>query len=71
MIKNNNTEVLEEPPCPDCGGRGWLHMTSGLRGREIQRCDSCRVYATDEEATEAHIKGCGCSWAESVEEPPE
>jgi hypothetical protein len=56
------------PPCLDCNGQGWLHMTSGLHGREIQRCDSCRVYSMDEDATAVHDMDCGCAWAGSEEE---
>lgn len=73
MTKCGDTEVPSDdpndPPCLDCGGQGWLHMTSGLRGREIQRCDSCHIFGMDEEAAEVHDIECGCTWAGSEEEP--
>jgi hypothetical protein len=64
-------QELPEGPCLDCEGQGWLHMTSGLRGREIQRCDSCCFFSMDEEAAEVHDKACGCAWAGSEEEEPD
>jgi hypothetical protein len=73
MTKRCNTRMPNEghtePPCLDCEGRGWLHMTSDLRGQEIQRCDECCFFEMDEEATKVHDEECGCSWAGSNEEP--
>lgn len=48
--------------CPDCEGRGWLHAESSSRGREIQRCDSCRKLSGDDEAAAAHDRDCNCGW---------
>jgi hypothetical protein len=54
--------------CPDCEDRGWLHMMSLTYGPELQRCDSCRRYASDDDAAEAHASACGCHWNELEEE---
>jgi hypothetical protein len=35
----------------DCPGWGWFN------GSEVQRCDQCGVFDTDEDATD-HIRGC-------------
>ncbi|KFE65450.1 hypothetical protein DB31_1566 [Hyalangium minutum] len=43
-------------------------MTSGLHGRQIERCDSCRVFGMDEQAEAVHDQVCGCSWAGSEED---
>lgn len=42
---------------PKCAG--WLHMHDP---REIQRCDACARFQTDEEAQRAHQEECGCAW---------
>lgn len=44
----------------DCGP-GWIHMDEPY---EIQKCDTCEKYKSDEEAVEAHRKECGCTWPE-------
>lgn len=40
---------------------GWLHMDND-RGCEIERCDSCGRFETDEDAWKAHDLDCGCRW---------
>lgn len=53
--------------CPDCEDREWLHMTSMQDGPEVQRCDACRRYPSDDAALDAHELQCGCLWgAEDV-----
>ncbi len=40
---------------------GWLHMTDSCGNSQgVERCDLCGVYATDEEAAEAHAALCRC-----------
>jgi hypothetical protein len=47
-------EQKPSEPCPVCHGRGWLLMfNTDRRVSEIQRCDACDRYASDEEAGEA------------------
>lgn len=47
---------------PKCAG--WLHMHDP---REIQRCDACARFQTDEEARRAHQEECGCAWGPRVD----
>lgn len=61
-------DLPDDSTCLDCAGKGWLHMTSGLYGRQIERCDSCRVFGMDEEAEAVHNQVCGCSWTGSEED---
>ena len=52
MTTPKNDKV--ERPCEACHGRGWLLMfNTDRRVSEIQRCDACDRYASDEEAGEA------------------
>jgi len=39
----------EKPECAPCNDTGILIMND----TEIQRCDDCQIYATDEDAAEA------------------
>lgn len=39
--------------CEPCEGRGWLEIDSATRGPEIQRCDTCGKYDTDDDARAA------------------
>jgi hypothetical protein len=49
MTTPKNNQV--ERPCEACHGRGWLLMfNTDRRVSEIQRCDACDRYASDEEA---------------------
>lgn len=60
-------EPWRKPECTCCQGAGhagpccpgWLHMEEP---REIQRCDDCGTYETDEDAAAAHARECGCDW---------
>ena len=50
----------ETVPCEACGGNGWLRVNAGNDQKpkhEIQRCDACEQYASDEAALGASIKG--------------
>ena len=47
-------------PCSE-GCKGWLHFDDPL---EIERCDECGRFKTDEEAVAAHRVECGCPWPE-------
>ena len=39
-----------EPLC-DCGDRGWLYsFNTNTRQMEIQRCDDCQEFDSDDEA---------------------
>ena len=70
MLSHDAPQAQEPHDCPDCEDVGWLHMTSLTYGREVQRCDSCRWYETDDDAQEAHSRECGCNWSETVDSPP-
>ena len=44
---------IEAERCETCDGKGWLHTLNAERGAmEIQRCDGCSVFMTDEKALE-------------------
>jgi hypothetical protein len=44
------------PKCAACGDRGWiLAFNTDRRVTEIQRCDTCQVYDSDEEAAKAAV----------------
>ena len=50
------TEPLE---CPACGGKGWLFCDTGndqSPAWQIQRCDACEKYESDQAALEAVVK---------------
>lgn len=41
------------PPtnCPECAGKGWLLLfNTDTRALEVQRCDACERFASDEDA---------------------
>jgi hypothetical protein len=44
----------------DC--HGWIHSDSPF---EVERCDACDRFKTDDQAIEAHRKECGCPWPEN------
>ena len=49
-------------PCEACGGDGWLRVNVGNDQKpkhQIQRCDACEQFASDEAALEAMIKAAG------------
>ena len=65
------SEVHAEKEMKDCCFRpghpkgccpGWLHVegTDYGGGAEIQNCDPCGRFLSDEDAEEAHQKECGC-----------
>lgn len=39
-------------PCESCGGDGFVETTADV----IERCDACRIIATDERATEKFVE---------------
>lgn len=42
--------------CRSCGGRGWiLSHNTDRHVTEIQRCDTCQVYDSDEEAAKTAV----------------
>ena len=43
-----------DPTCP-----GWIHCNDP---REIERCDRCTRFDSDEDAQKAHAAECGCDW---------
>lgn len=46
-------------PC-SWGCRGWLHSSDPF---EVQKCDACARFKSDDEAREVHKKECeGCRW---------
>lgn len=36
--------------CSVCRGRGYILANNNVHGLRIERCDTCRRYATDEQA---------------------
>lgn len=36
--------------CAECEGKGYCWIESGLRGYEIQRCDTCAKFESDDAA---------------------
>ena len=49
------TESKENETCNECRN-GWCIMNQEENSFEIQRCDTCQKFETDEEATEAFLK---------------
>jgi len=52
-------ESATEPPCEACQGTGWRQCNVGNDQSpklEIQRCDACERYGTDQAAQEAASK---------------
>jgi hypothetical protein len=47
--------TIDAPPhCDDIDCLGWVLMNRGEANQGIQRCDSCKVFASDAEAQEQH-----------------
>lgn len=44
--------------CSACKSKGWLHAVSDERGPEIQRCDACMMFSSDQLAKLKHHKDC-------------
>jgi len=45
--------------CESCGGKGWLFSiikSDGLSLNQIERCDACELYESDQAAVEAVVK---------------
>jgi hypothetical protein len=38
--------------CQSCFGRGWILANNDTHGLRIERCDSCRLYPSDEAAVQ-------------------
>ncbi len=55
------TQLQQQEERPECypGCKGWLHMDSPY---EIEKCDECGKYDSDDEAVVAHRLECGCDW---------
>jgi hypothetical protein len=50
-MMGNAKEKERQPPCEACHGRGWLLSFNMDRGvYEVQRCDACARYDSDEAA---------------------
>ena len=43
--------------CEDCSDKGYIYSNDEMGNDEIQKCDSCNVYADDDEAREYESKG--------------
>ncbi len=57
-------EAAVEPPCEACDGLGWRQFNVGNDQSpqyEIQRCDACEQYDSDEDAREAAAKAAESS----------
>ena len=50
MAENSDHDEI----CVECSGRGW----GVFNGNEIQRCDWCKKYESDEDAAEAVESYC-------------
>lgn len=46
--------------CFDCDGQGYLYCRpdGGYGDIEIQRCDTCRIFESDDEADQHHKSSC-------------
>ena len=56
-------ESTTEPSCEACGGVGWRQFNVGNDQSpqyEIQRCDECGRYDSDQAATEAAARAAEC-----------
>lgn len=54
----------------DCGGRGWLHMNNSMgRGPGVERCDDCKRFDTDEDASAEHANVCPCGMGVAEDGP--
>jgi len=63
----------EADSCAACGGRGWiLSVNTDRRVTEIQRCDTCRQYDSDEQAAKAAVPllEAGLKMVEQSQEEP-
>ena len=48
--------------CESCDGNGWVESNDQNDNDEIQKCDDCNLYETDEQARESSwLKGIS-SW---------
>ncbi|MGA2542498.1 MAG: hypothetical protein ABSG78_13170 [Verrucomicrobiota bacterium] len=57
-------ESATEPPCEACDDKGWLQCNVGndqSPQSEIQRCDACEQYDSDQAAREAAAKAAESS----------
>lgn len=56
-IRNAVAEYCDDEACPDCNGRGWdvfnLDEDDPFALGEIQRCDACEKFDSDEDAQRA------------------
>ena len=43
--------------CDICNGIGWINSNNENWEAETQKCDTCQVYKTDNEAQKAKSKG--------------
>ena len=62
----------ENEPCEACGGDGWLRVNVGSEQKpqhQIQRCDACEQFASDEAAMEASIKAAGFAPSHQRKDP--
>jgi hypothetical protein len=65
-------KIDKSAPCPNnprtlcecCGGDGWLLMNESSGIAEIQRCDDCEKFPSDDEAAEAAIAAGRSAWSE-------
>jgi hypothetical protein len=58
-IENTPCGCDEPPPCEACGDKGWIFcIAEGDHPprQEIQRCDACQKFGSDEAALEAVVK---------------
>ncbi len=52
-------ELLPAPGCSECSYRGWVVMddSDSDDAQHIERCDTCRMFATDDDALDAAEAG--------------
>src|SRR3954468_21751232 len=60
VSEENVQNIPRWEPC-SVGCMGFVHMTDPI---EIQKCDDCGRFKSDDEAIEAHRKECGCPYPE-------
>lgn len=53
MIRTGKAEFTVEGACSECLRLGWFPSSSDEHGENVERCDNCRVFSSDDEA-QAH-----------------
>ena len=54
IVKDLNKQIMKEIlKCEECNDKGWIDTyNTNTNTQEIQRCDECKVFASDKDAQE-------------------